>query len=275
MSELIQKDLTLASNFLPSQFSSSEKLKTFLGIFLNKVQELEDANIDLNNVSTNIATSYGYQLDIIGKLIGTTRGGRSDKQYRDAIYFQISLNTGNGTPEDSIQYLSYVTEATKVGYWEHYPASVILETNGTNIPSNIPNTLDNITPAGVSVGGVIVSETGQVFRGCDTTIAYSNFEDITSPFLEIECGGDLDFSDDTIFSGDDVQAGDNAQTECLISSVECGALEAECVYQGFTGFRPVADSDPLARCIFPDQASNQLNFGLTTKGVFADVYTKI
>lgn len=272
MAEGSKRDIVSYSDFLPVQYNNSPNLKTFLSIFLEQVQELEDANIDLDNLSTNIELAFGYQLDIIGKLIGVPRSGKSDEEYRDAIYFQISLNIGNGTPENAIQYLSYVTNATKVGYWEHYPAAVILETNGTNIPSNIPNTLDNITPAGVATGGVIVSETGEVFRGCDTTVSFSNFEDIISPFPEVELGG---------------------------MDIECGGATSECIYQSFTGFLPVTDTDPLARCIFPDlddlfaqtengagelimaageeyaEASEQLDFSLTSKGVFADVYIKL
>tara|TARA_R110000851_G_scaffold7552_1_gene29274 strand:+ start:1263 stop:2084 length:822 start_codon:yes stop_codon:yes gene_type:complete len=272
MSELLQKDLTAYSNFLPNQFSSSEKLKTFLGIFLNKVQELEDANLNLSNLSTNITLAYGYQLDIIGKLVGSLRKGKPDEQYREEILFQISLNTGNGTPENCIQYLSYVTQATKVSYWEHYPASVILETNGTNIPTNIPNTLDNITIAGVSVGGVITSESGRVFRGCELTEAYSNLTIFNSPYPEIELGG---------------------------MNIECGNVLAECIIADNEAFSFISDSSELARCTLPelDEIYTNTNNGagenvmacgeeeaecrsefekpLTTKGVFAEVYTKL
>ena len=272
MSELIQKDLTLYSNFLPNQFSSSEKLKTFLSIFLSKAQELEDANIDLDTVSTNIASAYGYQLDIIGKLLGASRDGRTDEQYRDAILFQISINVGNGTPEDCVQYLSYVTQATKVGYWEHYPASVILETNGTVIPSNVPNTLDNVTLAGVSVGGVIASESGQVFKGCELADSNSNLVLENTPFPELELGG---------------------------MGIECGNTLAECAPTVLQEYTFVGDASNLARCILPEidelyvntsngagedimacgeeeaQCTSEFENPLTTKGVFAEVHTKI
>jgi len=271
MSELIQKDLTLYSNFLPNQFSSSEKLKTFLGIFLDKVQELEDANISLNNLSTNIALAYGYQLDIIGKLVGASREGKTDEQYREEILFQISLNVGNGTPENCIQYLSSVTQATKVSYWEHYPASVILETNGTNIPLNIPNTLDNITLAGVSVGGVIASETGEVFRGQELTDSFLNLALANTPFPELELGG---------------------------LGIECGNVLAECSLIANGVYNSINDGSELSRGILPEideiyanttngagedlmacgeeeaQCRSQFENPLTTKGVFAEVHTK-
>jgi hypothetical protein len=224
--------------------------------------------MELDRVSTNINLATDYQLDIIGKLIGTQRSGRTDVQYREAILFQISINVGNGTPENAIQYLSYVTNATKVSYWEHYPAMVILETNGTNIPRNIPNTLDNITMAGVAVGGVITSETGMVFRGCSVNEAYSNFEFILAPYPELEVGG---------------------------GNIECGNVIAECSYVDYQGFTPVEDDTLLARCILPSiisasavgvngtgeaemacgEAVAECSDLLTTKGVFAGIHTKI
>ena len=239
MTGLLQKDLTLYSNFLPNQFSSSEKLKTFLGIFLDKVQELGDANISLSNLSTDINLAYGYQLDIIGKLIGSDRKGKTDVQYRGEILFQISLNTGNGTPENCIQYLSYVTQATKVSYWEHYPASVILETNGINIPTNIPNTLDNITIAGVSVGGVITSESGQVFRGCELTEATNEGFYFIGDSSELARCILPEF--DEIYTNTNNGAGE--------AVMACGEEEAQC--------------------------RDEFETPITTKGVFAEVYTKL
>lgn len=275
MSEVQSKDILSYSNFLPNQYDNSPILQKLLEIFLSQVQELEDANVELDTYSTDITLAYGYQLDIIGKLIGVQRKGRTDEQYRDAIYFQISINIGSGTPEDCIQYLSSVTKATDVKYWEHYPACIILETNGTNTTSAIPQALDNVSPAGVKVGGVIFSETGQVFRGCDYTLQDANRVIIENPFPEMEAGG-----------------------------VECGA--AECSYLSFDGYLPVVDEDDLARCMFPDiNPEGDSYFGFlghpkadsfgnlisptvggifaalsdfvvtgTTRGVFPDVYTK-
>lgn len=245
MSELLEKDLTLYSNFLPNQFSSSEKLKAFLNIFLLKAQELEEANSSLDKLSTNISTAYGYQLDIIGKLIGADREGRIDEQYREEILFQISLNIGNGTPENCIQYLSYVTQATKVSHWEHFPASVILETNGVNIPTNIPNTLDNITMAGVSVGGVIASESGQIFRGCELTAAFSNLEGTSGTYTFVEDESELARSILPELNAMYVNTSNGAGEEVMA----CGEEEAQC--------------------------RSEFEKPITTKGVFAEVYTKL
>jgi hypothetical protein len=174
MAEIIEKDLTLLTGYLPQQYSEAEKLHQFLNLFLEQVQELEEANVELDRVSTDIELAYGYQLDIIGKLIGVERQGSSDEEYRADIYFQISLNIGSGTPEDCIQYLSFVTKATKVRYWERYPASILMETNGNNIPSNLAITLDNVALAGVSLEAILIINTDYVFRGGSVGLAYNN-----------------------------------------------------------------------------------------------------
>ena len=245
MSEVQRKDLTAYTDFLPVQFSESPNIKKLLSIFLAQAQELEDANMALDANSTDISIAGGYQLDIIGKLIGTARQGQTDVQYRDSILFQISINVGNGTPEDCIQYLASVTKATKVQYWEHYPASVILETNGATLPRNIPNTLDNITMAGVSVGGVIaVPESGQVFRGCPENEAFSNYED-SAGFAPVQ--------DDTLLS------------RCILPSI--GGLY-EPTSNG-SGEEVMSCGEDEAAC------SSEVTTPITTKGVFPSIYTKI
>lgn len=187
MSEVSKLDLTSYVNYLPNQYSNSERLKTFLSIFLSQVQELEDANIDLDNYSTDISLAFGYQLDIIGKLVGAYREGRSDEEYRDHILFRISVNTGNGTPEDVIQYVASVTKATKVRYYEHYPASAVLETDGSSLLGSIPENTKNTMPAGVSLGGVIVINDPNNTRLCELGQAYDNF---TAPSnAEVVLGG--------------------------------------------------------------------------------------
>lgn len=270
MPNVVSKDLISYVEYLPNQFTDSVKLKKFLGIFLEQVQQLEDANIKLDTVSTDIQLAYGYQLDIIGKLVGELRQSRSDTEYRNAILFRISVNIGNATPENCIQYLSYVTKATNVNYWEHYPASVVLETNGSVIPTDINKTLDNIAAAGVKVGGVIASETGQVFRGCELINAYDNFGTVVPDQLDNEFGN---------------------------VDMEMGNPVAEFSNAASSSFQFVDDNEALARCILPEldeilpstvngcgetlmqcgeptaTSGDYSELYQTTKGVFAEVYT--
>jgi hypothetical protein len=302
MSNIIKKDITAYVELLPTQYSESPQLRKLLDVFLGQVQILEDANLELDRVSTDVNLAYGYQLDLIGKLVGAERKGKTDEEFREEILFRISINTGNGTPEDCIQYLTYVTQATDVKFWEHYPASVIMETNGVNIPRNIPNTLDNVTIAGVSVGGVITSISGEVFRGCELTDAYGLNEGTLGPYPEIELGGM------GMILGAPLAEASGSVNQRVITpypelevggeDMECGAEEAELSGAIFEGYVDTLDSDPLSRCIFPEvdvifeplengsgeeimacgeeeaQCANE-DTALTTKGVFAEVHIKI
>lgn len=167
MSVPSQKNIPDNVNLLPNQFSDSVKLQNFLSIFLNQVQNLEDANIGLSNTN-NIYTATGYQLDIIGKLVGSSRlSGETDDNYRLRLLGLIAVNSSDGTPESVINAARAVTQATDVGYWEHYPASNIVEVKSP-IPINSPlEAVDSSSPVGVCTGAVMQSETGFVFRGCE------------------------------------------------------------------------------------------------------------
>ena len=66
MSNIIKKDITAYVDILPSQYNDSPSLRKILEIFLTQVQVLEDANLELDRVSTDVNLAYGYQLDIIG-----------------------------------------------------------------------------------------------------------------------------------------------------------------------------------------------------------------
>lgn len=192
MSNIQVRDFSAYTDLLPVQFNDSENVIKLLSIYLDQVEELNLAQQELSSLSTDINTATGYQLDIIGNLLGARREGRLDADYRNYIRFRISINTGSGTPEDVIGFVKSVTGASKVRYWEHYPACTILETNGTNIPEAIPSTIDNVTPAGVKTGGVIIVEDGYAFRPCRLSEAYLNYTDRppTGTVVDIDLGDD-------------------------------------------------------------------------------------
>lgn len=194
MSNIQVRDFSEYTDLLPVQFSDSENLIKLLQIYLDQVEELNLAQQDLSLLSTNLETATGYQLDIIGNLLGAKRNGADDEGFRDAIKFRISINTGSGTPEDVIGFLRTVTKATTTRYWEHYPASIVVETNGTDIASNLASTIDNVSPAGVKVGGVLWVEGDYAFRPCRLSEAYLNLVDIEEiVYPEVAIGDDDQF----------------------------------------------------------------------------------
>lgn len=189
MSNIQVRDFSSYTDFLPLQFSDSDNLIKLLAIYLDQVEELNKAQQELSLLSTNISTATGYQLDIIGNLLGARREGRLDSEYRNYIRFRISINTGSGTPSDVINFVKSITSASKVRYWEHYPASVVVETNGNGIPTNLVDTVDNVTPAGVKAGAVLWVEDDYAVRPCRLSEAYLNYvEKPLYPVNDSECG---------------------------------------------------------------------------------------
>jgi hypothetical protein len=158
-------DLTEYADKLPVQYQNSFNLKLFISTFLEQVQELENASADLTNSSTDIDIAEGYQLDIIGQLIGAYRGELLDPSYRKLIKFKITTNTGSGTAEDVIFYLKFVLDSgVNVQIFEHPPASVYIHITG-EVPTglNLVEDLDRVLPAGVRVSYVSHAATTGVF----------------------------------------------------------------------------------------------------------------
>lgn len=175
MPNVVLKDIAGYTSFLPLQYSESDTVNKFLSVFLDQVQELENANIDLDNGSTDIDTAIGYQLDIFGKLVGALREGRTDEEYREYIRLTIVVNTGSGRPEDILFFLNATTNATNIRYWEHYPASIYLYLEGEDAPSStLPASVETILPAGVSLGFIGYSNNPLVFTPYDQEFVDNN-----------------------------------------------------------------------------------------------------
>lgn len=144
----VQQDLvTQGLERLPSQFQGKPVVE---GVLTSYLEQLELVQIDIFELlnGRGISTAIGAQLDLIGKIVNEARKGRADDAYRQALYLRIFINNSEGTPNDLLQALIVSTQATATGYWEHYPASLHLLTNGTIDPS-LPKTLKTASPAGV------------------------------------------------------------------------------------------------------------------------------
>lgn len=130
---------------LLEQFKDKPNIEALLKGWMKGVQTTEDSLFDLLN-NRSIQTAFGIQLDYIGKIVGIKRGGRSDASYREAIQLQILINTSEGTPDDILEILSLITNATIVKSFPHYPVGGNLYTNGTTIPSTLASTLTKAAP---------------------------------------------------------------------------------------------------------------------------------
>lgn len=83
--------------------------------------------------------------------------GQSDDDYRQALEFQIFINSSDGTPEEVIHIIQTLTEATMVWYMEIYPAAYLLTTNGLAFPADpgsLATLMQDVSPAGVKFIGL-------------------------------------------------------------------------------------------------------------------------
>lgn len=151
---------------LASQFRDSKRngdptnLQKVIRALVTPAQELQDVNYELETERW-LATAVGVQLDEIGVILGLPReADESDSDYRERLQFQIFINTSVGSPEDSIRVLRFLTNASHIGYFEVYPASYQMETNGLKFP-NPPNDLNDalfsVSPAGVNYVPIVAT----------------------------------------------------------------------------------------------------------------------
>lgn len=163
VSDIITDHISRAQNLLIEQFESSENLKTLLGIYVKQIQKLE---FNVNNIlqSRNLAVASGAQLDIIGERVGEPRNFKNDVDYKDAINFKIFLNNSSGEPEVLIAALKRFTNATRVSYYEPYPATALLVFQSPFLPpSNLQEKMEQIAPTGVQILLGFVNNDAPVF----------------------------------------------------------------------------------------------------------------
>ena len=114
---------------LTSQFKDKPKIVALVSIYLRQIQDVENAASDLLT-ETNLDNATGIHLDNIGVIVGESRTGRSDLQYRTAIRARILLNTSNGTMEDVIALAISVAGApVTITVTEFFPAGFVAHIN--------------------------------------------------------------------------------------------------------------------------------------------------
>lgn len=144
--------LTDAIKNLYLQFQNSPNLTAFVTSYAIQVAELETEAVRLW-VYCTLPYAADAQLDLLGKIVGEGRAGRSDADYRIAIAARIKINKTSGKIEDIIEAMTTADSAatsyeiTDLGY-----ASVIVRRVGA-IGSVDPYLLDNIVQE-IKGGGI-------------------------------------------------------------------------------------------------------------------------
>ncbi len=122
---------------LIQQFREPPKINALVLDLGGMEQIVEDAAWDTATLRW-IDSAEGQQLDGLGEILGELRYGRPDDIYRLWLRFRIFINSSKGTPSDMMEILRFVTNegapGGRVKYWENWPASFQLFTDGLFIP---------------------------------------------------------------------------------------------------------------------------------------------
>jgi hypothetical protein len=148
--------VAIALSRLTNQFNESTKLRAMVEAMIAPLQIALEDSAALKSERW-LDTAVGQQLDGLGYIVGESRQGRTDDEYRDAILFRVFVNTSNATPADMIQGLRTLTKPDDIQYIEQYPATAMLFTDGPNIPSNLQTVMQGLAPAAISDVPIMVS----------------------------------------------------------------------------------------------------------------------
>lgn len=148
--------VTIGQGRLTNQFTEKPLIKALTAAMLTPIGVSETVADQLKNERW-ISTAVGAQLDGAGYIVGESRKGRSDDEYRKWILFKVFVNTSNATPEDLIYGLRFLTSPDDIQYIEQYPATAMLFTDGPNVQDDIQATMQDLAPAAISTMPIMVS----------------------------------------------------------------------------------------------------------------------
>jgi hypothetical protein len=111
---------------LLQQYRDGASVPSLLAALCAPLQELEDVLWDIR-LRRAVSAAEGHQLDVLGRIVGQPREGRTDAVYRVWILARVRLNKGSGRPEDILQIFAAVTQGlTTLELEEQYPAGFVL-----------------------------------------------------------------------------------------------------------------------------------------------------
>jgi hypothetical protein len=130
-------------------YTDHPRVHDFLRTFLTQNQNLEDVSWQVF-VERWPLTAVGVQLDVLGRLVGQGRGGRTDDQYRLWILARIAVNRSNGKIEELINILEILGPET-IEIWESYPAELHISVTGMTDGDQVGELIGEAKAAGVTL----------------------------------------------------------------------------------------------------------------------------
>src|SRR5512133_111299 len=84
---------------LLQQYRDGASIPALVRALSGGLQQVEDVLWDIR-LRRAVSAAEGVQLDVLGRIVGQPREGRTDAVYRIWILARVRLNKGSGRPED-------------------------------------------------------------------------------------------------------------------------------------------------------------------------------
>lgn len=141
--------------------AADNTLTLLLRSFLGPVQDVEDALSQLL-VDRAVDTAIGTQLDVIGKIVGEARDGRTDDLYRLLVRARIAANRSTGITEHVIRVADLVVydDAAEFVVTTEGPAAYTIRVDDVVITNDIADILIGLLRDATSAGVRAISKTG-------------------------------------------------------------------------------------------------------------------
>jgi hypothetical protein len=149
---------------LVEQFKDKVNIEKLLRIILDELDEIEVALTDIQ-VYKQIDQAYGYQLDQIGSIVGRTRDGYNDADYRSRLKLQIGINNSEGEADRILSVWKTLTNSTIVSMTESFPAALTLFAQTSTTNPSIVGEIERVSSAGVDLNYVISAGNPFTFFG--------------------------------------------------------------------------------------------------------------
>lgn len=140
---------------LPEQFKEKPNITKLLRALLGFVQEVENAGQQALTLR-RLDNAVGHQLGVIGKIVGQTRDGLQDEDYRRYCRARVAANRATGTGEDILRVTTLVLDdrTARLVLELHGNATYVLRIENAAVPANVAGVvlmtfLAQVTAAGV------------------------------------------------------------------------------------------------------------------------------
>lgn len=133
-----------------TQYRDKPKFLTYLAVFLDQVQKLEDQTAAVEN-AFKLDTATGFRLDWIGRKVGQPRVGSTDEVYRMFIRGRIAANRSRGRIVDVERVAALLLQDWT---YEQYMSTIVVYSNDdltTETRQAIWGLLQTAAPAGTLV----------------------------------------------------------------------------------------------------------------------------